>query len=202
METKKGKIFGIALWVAIIGLISVIFVFSGMVGAVSNEFSEPITDKVNSVVTSRIVTDLDQRPAIDRFILKEKISIAVRKTAHITEFFCSELFSCSDSGCTVREICARRFIRRVHACFLRFLTNIIKLLFRGVTAALKMFWSTFSESFRAYCFALPLSRSFCELKTKKRKRSFPPFEFPRKKIFVFCRLLNENRCFATGDELK
>lgn len=87
METKKGKIFGIALWVAIIGLISVIFVFSGMVGAVSNEFSEPITDKVNSVVTSRIVTDLDQRPAIDRFILKEKISIAVRKTAHITEFF-------------------------------------------------------------------------------------------------------------------
>ena len=87
MNIKKGKIFGIVLWIAIIGLMSVIFVFSNMVGETSNGLSDPITNKINRVVTDHIVTDLEQRPKVDRYILKEQINVFVRKTAHISEYF-------------------------------------------------------------------------------------------------------------------
>ena len=82
-ETKAGKAIGIVLWVMAL----IIFVFSNMGGAVSTDVSEPFIEKTNGFVTSHIVTDLDERPDIDKYILKEQITVFIRKSAHIFEYF-------------------------------------------------------------------------------------------------------------------
>lgn len=86
-ETKAGKAIGIFLWVAIFVMALIIFVFSNMGGAVSTDVSEPFIEKTNGFVTSHIVTDLDERPDIDKYILKEQITVFIRKSAHIFEYF-------------------------------------------------------------------------------------------------------------------
>ncbi len=86
-ETRAGKIVGIILWVAIFVMALIIFVFSNMGGDVSANVSEPFVEKTNGFVTSHIVTDIDEKPESARVALYDRITVFIRKSAHIFEYF-------------------------------------------------------------------------------------------------------------------
>lgn len=88
VDTKKNKLLGAVVWFAIIVTLTAIFVFSNMASDASESVSAPLIDKTNEFVASHIVTDLGERPANDRHILEEKVTVFVRKSAHAFEYFC------------------------------------------------------------------------------------------------------------------
>ncbi len=87
-KKKKEKITGFLLWVAIAAVMSFIIIFSGMDGNTSDRTSAPIIEKTFDALTSTVVTDLDERPEIDYYRFRLHLTEAVRKTAHIFEYFC------------------------------------------------------------------------------------------------------------------